>query len=232
MILLTDAGTEGLSLSATETIHIVSPKVIMNKINQVIGRIRRLHSHDSLPPTRQFVNIYTYLTTFNPLFFFKRIPNTDPKRQVSSELMSGFAYPKSPADFEEDSKDVQDVYHVGMDVSSDIEIYRRAVCREHSIQQALHILQRSSLETHFSKEDLMMMKLQSEFTPEELRLLITSANTLDEKHKSKQRILERRHRDNIGDLDLTLINRAISTYPSRDDPQIATLSSDSEDIIV
>jgi len=39
-------------------LHILTPHWNYEKINQIIGQIRRVGSHDALPPEQQSVNIY------------------------------------------------------------------------------------------------------------------------------------------------------------------------------
>lgn len=60
VLLVTEAGAEGINLMATNNMHILESSPREYKTEQAIGRIVRYKSHDSLPPNRQFVNIWRY----------------------------------------------------------------------------------------------------------------------------------------------------------------------------
>ena len=168
-ILLTDAGTEGLSLMATENIHIVSPKINQNKINQVIGRVRRLHSHDALPKDRQYVNIFYYLVTFNPGYFFKEIPNIDVKRLITgSEEIIQYFDDLIKHDYTES---IDSDYFIDRELSSDLELYQIAMKREYTIQKALNILQMSSLE-QISPNEIKIMDIKCTFNINQLKRIL------------------------------------------------------------
>jgi hypothetical protein len=61
IISATDA--EGISLKNTRFVHIVEPPESTTRIDQVVGRARRLCSHNDLPKDLQTVNAYLYIST-------------------------------------------------------------------------------------------------------------------------------------------------------------------------
>jgi superfamily II DNA or RNA helicase len=60
VLLITDAGAEGINLIETNNIHITESSTNQMRINQVIGRVVRYKSHINLPPNRQYVNVWRY----------------------------------------------------------------------------------------------------------------------------------------------------------------------------
>lgn len=52
--------SEGITLKNVRQVHILEPSWNMSKINQIIGRAVRHHSHDSLPINERTVEIYKY----------------------------------------------------------------------------------------------------------------------------------------------------------------------------
>jgi hypothetical protein len=61
---ITRSGAEGISTRNVREVHVVEPFWHTNRITQVIGRARRAHSHDDLPPCERTVDVRIYLATF------------------------------------------------------------------------------------------------------------------------------------------------------------------------
>lgn len=66
VLMITASGAEGISLKNTRYVHIIEPYWHPVRIEQVIGRARRICSHQSLPPELRTVNVFLYLMTFAP----------------------------------------------------------------------------------------------------------------------------------------------------------------------
>lgn len=64
VLMITASGAEGISLKNTRYVHIVEPYWHPVRIEQVIGRARRICSHQDLPPELRTVNVFLYLMTF------------------------------------------------------------------------------------------------------------------------------------------------------------------------
>ena len=64
VLMITASGAEGISLKNTRYVHIIEPYWHPVRIEQVIGRARRICSHQDLPPDLRSVNVFLYLMTF------------------------------------------------------------------------------------------------------------------------------------------------------------------------
>jgi hypothetical protein len=65
IFMITSSGAEGISLKNTRFVHIMEPYWHPVRIEQVIGRARRICSHNDLPKELQNVKVYIYLSTFS-----------------------------------------------------------------------------------------------------------------------------------------------------------------------
>ena len=66
VLMITASGAEGISLKNTRYVHIVEPYWHPVRVEQVIGRARRICSHQDLPPELRTVKVFLYLMTFTP----------------------------------------------------------------------------------------------------------------------------------------------------------------------
>ena len=66
VFMITAAGSEGINLRSTRYVHIMEPYWHPARIDQVIGRARRICSHKELPEALQTVEVYLYLMAFSP----------------------------------------------------------------------------------------------------------------------------------------------------------------------
>ena len=64
LIMITKSGAEGISLSNVQDVHICEPHWHPVRIEQVIGRARRICSHTTLPKEDQNVRVNIYLSIF------------------------------------------------------------------------------------------------------------------------------------------------------------------------
>jgi len=64
IFMITSAGAEGISLKEVQYVHIMEPYWNPVRIDQVIGRARRICSHKDLPVKEQFVEVHAYIMTF------------------------------------------------------------------------------------------------------------------------------------------------------------------------
>jgi len=65
IIMITASGAEGISLSNVRYVHITEPYWHPVRINQIIGRARRICSHKALPEDLRTVEVFLYLMTFS-----------------------------------------------------------------------------------------------------------------------------------------------------------------------
>ena len=64
VLLITEAGAEGITLKNVRQLHIMEPYWNEVLIRQVIGRAKRMYSHIALPEEERDVTVYRYETTF------------------------------------------------------------------------------------------------------------------------------------------------------------------------
>jgi hypothetical protein len=64
ILMITSSGSEGINLKNTRYVHIMEPYWHPVRMEQVIGRARRICSHKELPPELQTVEVFVYLMTF------------------------------------------------------------------------------------------------------------------------------------------------------------------------
>jgi hypothetical protein len=65
VLMITAAGAEGINLKNTRFVHIMEPYWNMVRVDQVVGRARRICSHEELPPELQTVKVFIYLSVFS-----------------------------------------------------------------------------------------------------------------------------------------------------------------------
>jgi hypothetical protein len=63
IMMITSSGAEGINLKNTRFVHIVEPYWHMVRLEQVIGRARRICSHEDLPEDLRTVKVFLYMTT-------------------------------------------------------------------------------------------------------------------------------------------------------------------------
>ena len=65
VFMITSSGAEGITLKNTRYVHIMEPYWHPVRIEQVIGRARRICSHNELPKSERNVKVYIYLMAFS-----------------------------------------------------------------------------------------------------------------------------------------------------------------------
>jgi hypothetical protein len=65
VFMITSSGAEGINLKNTRFVHILEPYWHMVRIEQVIGRARRICSHQDLPEDMRTVKVFLYLTVLS-----------------------------------------------------------------------------------------------------------------------------------------------------------------------
>ena len=64
VLMITSAGAEGINLRNTRYVHVMEPYWHPVRIEQVIGRARRICSHNKLPLELQTVKVFIYISVF------------------------------------------------------------------------------------------------------------------------------------------------------------------------
>jgi hypothetical protein len=62
LFMITSSGAEGITLKNTRFVHITEPYWHMVRIEQVVGRARRICSHQDLPEAMRNVKVFLYVT--------------------------------------------------------------------------------------------------------------------------------------------------------------------------
>ena len=75
IMMITSSGAEGINLENTRYVHIVEPYWNMSRLEQVIGRARRICSHQNLPEELRNVQVFLYISTLS------NEQSTDPKHK-------------------------------------------------------------------------------------------------------------------------------------------------------
>ena len=65
IFMITSSGAEGINLKNTRFVHIVEPYWHMVRVEQVIGRARRICSHQDLPEELRTVKVFLYLSVLS-----------------------------------------------------------------------------------------------------------------------------------------------------------------------
>ena len=64
-IMITSSGAEGINLENTRFVHIVEPYWHMVRVDQVVGRARRICSHKHLPEALRTIKVFLYMCAFS-----------------------------------------------------------------------------------------------------------------------------------------------------------------------
>ena len=67
LFMITSSGAEGINLRNTRFVHIIEPYWHMVRVEQVVGRARRICSHESLPEELRTVKVFLYVSVFSQL---------------------------------------------------------------------------------------------------------------------------------------------------------------------
>ena len=65
IFMITSSGAEGINLRNTRFVHVLEPYWHMVRIEQVVGRARRICSHQGLPEDMRTVKVFLYVTTLS-----------------------------------------------------------------------------------------------------------------------------------------------------------------------
>ena len=82
IIMITSSGAEGINLKNTRFVHIVEPYWNLVRLEQVIGRARRICSHQDLPEELRTVKVFLYLATLSE----KQKTSDDNKELIINDL--------------------------------------------------------------------------------------------------------------------------------------------------
>jgi len=85
MMMVTQSGSEGISLKHVRRVLILEPFWNKVRIDQVVGRAARQYSHTDLPPTERNVEVRIYTSVFTPEQIAKSFTIATHERGISSD---------------------------------------------------------------------------------------------------------------------------------------------------
>lgn len=65
VLMITQSGAEGITTRNVRQVHVLEPFWHANRVQQVIGRAVRAHSHDQLPENERTVDVFIHIATFS-----------------------------------------------------------------------------------------------------------------------------------------------------------------------
>jgi hypothetical protein len=89
LLMITASGAEGIDLQNTRFVHIMEPYWHHVRINQVIGRARRICSHANLPEDERDVTVFLYVSKFSKdtdMEEYKQIQTLDGSKTTDESL--------------------------------------------------------------------------------------------------------------------------------------------------
>ena len=119
--MITKAGAEGINLKNTRFVHITEPYWHKTRLDQVIGRARRIGSHLDLPVNMQTVQVFLYLSVFS---------DSQRKSDEFKELMTSDLSKINPS----------------RAITTDEYLYELALMKQHLIDQFLHVIKESAVD--------------------------------------------------------------------------------------
>lgn len=162
VLMITAAGSEGINLFNTRFVHLLDPYWNNVRLEQVVGRARRICSHQSLPLEKQTVTVFLYLAVLTE------------EQYMSSEMLRRF-----------DTSKLDNTRYF----TSDETLYEIACIKEHLNTKLLHAVKEASIDcaTHVnssSKENLTCLSFGNLNDPTAFSYLPDIANDVsDEVYK-------------------------------------------------
>jgi hypothetical protein len=134
VLMITASGSEGINLKNTRFVHIMEPYWNPARIDQVIGRARRICSHQQLPEELRTVEVFLYIMIFT---------EEQIKRETSVELRQNDRSKRDPL-----------VY-----LTSDGALYEINLIKSTLIHQVTQVIKESAIDCaiHSKSEDLQCM---------------------------------------------------------------------------
>jgi hypothetical protein len=168
VLMITAAGSEGINLFNTRFVHLLDPYWNNVRLEQVVGRARRICSHQSLPLEKQTVTVFLYLAVLTEAQY------------MSSEMLRRF-----------DTSKLDNTRYF----TSDETLYEIACVKEHLNTKLLHAVKEASIDcaTHVNssgKENLTCLSFGNLNDPTAFSYLPDIANDVsDEVYKQNVDII-------------------------------------------
>jgi hypothetical protein len=134
ILLTTASGSEGINLKYVRQVHIMEPYWNKVRVDQVIGRARRIESHKELPEDQRNVTVYEYVSRF-----------TDEQKSGRWELDEKF-------NLIGNKKEIT-AGIVSDDKTSDEELLEITIGKYKLIHQFLTLIKKGSVDCMFNRDD-------------------------------------------------------------------------------
>ena len=180
VLMITSSGAEGINLKNTRYVHIIEPYWHPVRVEQVIGRARRICSHKDLPLSERNIKVFIYLMSFTQ-------KQLDDEASVKLKL-------------KDIAKDDNGFFTKGRPITSDQYLYEISTRKERINRQILRAIKESAIDcaihsTAKSKEKLKCYSMGNPSPDEwayvpsyegEERDQITKINQREKKIRAKQ----------------------------------------------
>jgi hypothetical protein len=143
IIMITASGAEGINLKNTRYVHLVEPYWHNVRIDQVIGRARRICSHQDLPEELRTVQVYLYLAVLSETQG-KDEKHIQLRLRDVSKLSS-----RLEKDLDESTKLGRYVRTLGLNpdvITTDQMLFESAMIKEQVNSQILHAVKESAMD--------------------------------------------------------------------------------------
>lgn len=137
VLMITSSGAEGINLKNTRFVHIIEPYWHPVRIQQVVGRARRICSHNELPEELRTVDVYLYLMVLS---------ENQKKRQESGGLAS-----KELLENDVSKRDKMDGLKVKRPFTSDQTLWEISTIKEDINKQILLAIKSTSIDCKLHK---------------------------------------------------------------------------------
>jgi hypothetical protein len=137
VLMITASGSEGINLRNTRYVHIMEPYWNPTRIEQVIGRARRICSHTNLPEDLQTVIVFIYLMTFTQ----EQLKSEKSIELIRNDLSKLFYVKKDEYVYIEDSKQGKRI-----PITTDEVLYEIATIKEKISTNIIRAIKESSID--------------------------------------------------------------------------------------
>ena len=143
ILMITASGAEGINLKNTRFVHIVEPYWNMVRLEQVIGRARRIASHMSLPEDLRTVKVFLYMSVIP-----QDILTSDKHKSIRNRDISRLT--NKLAESIDDStylgRYVKNLNNVPGVISTDEQLFERAMQKDQVNSQILTAVKESAMD--------------------------------------------------------------------------------------
>ena len=143
VLMITASGAEGINLKNTRFVHIVEPYWHMVRLEQVIGRARRICSHQDLPESLRTVKVFLYMAILDEKQR-KDEKNIELRMRDKSKLSS-----KAASDMDETTLLGRYVRHLEVNpgvVTTDEQLFENALIKDHVNSQILTAVKETAMD--------------------------------------------------------------------------------------